>query len=277
MATGFIASRFHKKLTVARLRRFGISLNSVCSSTCNIWCGMASVDQPLSLFNEPAYRSAEVAHILGLPSGTVQAWCFGHDYRHRHDGSRKVFARVIEPADERLRLLSFENLCELHLLAVIRRHHRVQLAQVRTAVEYMRDRLGEDRPLASGRFRTNGIDLFVEHAGELLNVSKHGQRALREDFERALARVEYSADASQPIRLFPFTRPPARAEEQPKSVVVDPALSFGRPVLTGAFVRTEVIEGRFQAGDSIADMAIDYGVSGSHIEEALRFEQRRSA
>ena len=64
-------------------------------------------------------------------------------------------------------------------------------------------------------------------------------------------------------------------KDQP--VVVDPALSFGRPVLTGAFVRTEVIEGRFQAGDSIADMAIDYGVSGSHIEEALRFEQRRSA
>ena len=238
---------------------------------------MAPDEHSLSLYDEPAYRSAEVAHILGLPSGTVQAWCFGHDYRHRHDGSRKLFARVIEPADERLRLLSFVNLCELHLLAVIRRHHRVQLPQVRAAVQYMRDRLGEDRPLASGRFRTNGIDLFVEHAGELLNVSKQGQHALREDFERALARVDFSTDTSQPIRLFPFTRPPARVEEQPKAVVVDPALSFGRPVLTGAFVRTEVIEGRFQAGDSIADMAMDYGVSADHIEEALRFEQRRAA
>lgn len=53
------------------------------------------------IYDEPAYRAPEAAHILGLPSGTVQAWCFGHDYRHRHDGNRKLFARVIEPADER--------------------------------------------------------------------------------------------------------------------------------------------------------------------------------
>jgi uncharacterized protein (DUF433 family) len=238
---------------------------------------MASNKHSLSLYDEPAYRSAEVAHILGLPRGTVQAWCFGHDYRQAHDGSRKLFARVIEPADERARLLSFVNMCELHLLAVIRRHHRVHLQQVRAAVEYMRTQLGEDRPLASGRFRTNGIDLFVEHAGDLLNVSKQGQRALREDFERTLARVDFSNDGSRPVRLFPFTRPPSATEVQPKTVVIDPALSFGRPVLTGAFVRTEVIERRFQAGDSIADMARDYAVSAQQIEEALRFEQRRAA
>lgn len=229
------------------------------------------------IYDEPAYRAPEAAHILGLPSATVQAWCFGHDYRHRHDGSRKLFARVIAPADERQRLLSFVNLCELHLLAVIRRHHRVQLPQVRAAVQYMRDRLGEDRPLASGKFRTNGVDLFVEHAGELLNVSKQGQRALREDFERALDRVDFAGDAQRPVRLFPFTRPPSRQELQPKIVLIDPALSFGRPVVAGAFVRTEVIESRFQAGDSIADMALDYGIDSSNIEEALRFEQRRAA
>jgi uncharacterized protein (DUF433 family) len=238
---------------------------------------MAPDEHSLSLYDEPAYRSAEVAHILGLPYGTVQAWCFGHDYRHRRDGSRKLFARVIDPADEKLRLLSFVNLCELHLLGVIRRHHRVQLPQVRAAVQYMRDKLGEDRPLASGTFRTNGVDLFVEHADELLNVSKQGQLALRDDFERALDRVDFAGDSQRPVRLFPFTRPPSRQESQPKTVLIDPALSFGRPVLDGAFVRTEVIESRFQAGDSIADMALDYGVDSSNIEEALRFEQRRTA
>ncbi|HJW10747.1 MAG TPA: DUF433 domain-containing protein [Albitalea sp.] len=232
-------------------------------------------DKSTHIHDEPAYRAREAAHILVLPPATVQAWCFGHDYRHRRDGSRKLFARVIQPADESRRLLSFVNLCELQLLGVIRRHHRVQLPQVRAAVEYMRRQLGEDRPLASGRFRTNGVDLFVEHAGELLNVSKQGQRALREDFERALERVEFTDDGG-PVRLFPFTRPLANVP-QPKTVLIDPKLSFGRPVLAGAFVRTEVIESRFQAGDSIAEMADDYGVTPTQIEEALRFEQRRAA
>ena len=232
---------------------------------------------PSNLYDEPAYRVGEVAHILGLPRGTVQAWCFGHDYRQAHDGSRKLFARVISPADERQRLLSFVNMCELHVLGVIRRHHRLQLSQVRAAVDYMRQQLQEDRPLASGRFRTNGIDLFVEHAGQLLNVSKQGQHALREDFERTLDRVDFSSEHNRPVRLFPFTRPPSGASVQAKTVLVDPTLSFGRPVLCGAFVRTETIENRFQAGDSIADMAKDYGVAAQQIEEALRFEQRRAA
>ncbi len=238
---------------------------------------MASERPKPSLYEEPAYRAAEAAHILALPTGTVQAWCFGHDYRYRRDGSRKLFARVISPADDKHHLLSFVNLCEVHLLGVIRRHHRVQLSQVRAAVQYMRDQLGDDRPLASGKFRTNGIDLFTEHAGELLNVSQQGQRALREDFERAMSRVDFAGREQRPIRLFPFTRPPLSQLEQPKSVLVDPALSFGRPVLADAFVRTEVIESRFRGGDSIADMAQDYGVGNASIEEALRFEQRRSA
>lgn len=229
-----------------------------------------------AMADEPAYRATEAAHILGLPAGTVQAWCFGHDYRHK-DGSHKRFSRVVLPADAKRRLLSFVNLCELHVLGVIRRHHRVRLAQVRDAMNFMRDRLGEERPLASGRFRTNGVDLFVERAGALLNVSKQGQLALREDFERTLERVEFGAADERPIRLFPFTRPPSAHERQPRTVLVDPTLSFGRPVMIGAFVRTEVVESRFQAGDSIADMARDYGVEGAVIEEALRFEQRRAA
>lgn len=243
----------------------------------SLGCTVNQNPATFSLYDEPAYRVGEVAHILGLPRGTVQAWCFGHDYLHARDGSRKLFARVIAPADERQRLLSFVNMCELHVLSVIRRHHRVRLSQVRAAVDYMRQQLKEDRPLSSGRFRTNGIDLFVEHAGQLLNVSQQGQHALREDFERTLDRVDFSSDNKQPVRLFPFTRPPSAASVQAKTVLVDPTLSFGRPVLSGAFVRTETIESRFQSGDSIADMALDYGVSAQQIEEALRFEQRRAA
>ena len=222
-----------------------------------------------TVIHQPAYRASEVAHILALPAATVQAWSFGHDYRHE-DGTPKRFARVIEAADGRRRLLSFANLCELHLLGVIRRHHRVQLPQVRNAVAYIQRQLGEKRPLLSTRFSTNGVDLFVEHAGQLLNVSKQGQQALRDDFERALSRVERNPQGVA-VRLFPFTKPPTEAF-QPRIVVVDAERSFGRPVVLGAYVRTEVIKDRFVAGDSMAEMAEDYGVDIAAIEEAIRFE-----
>ncbi len=237
---------------------------------------MTTEHRPIDVLNEPAYRASEVAHVLALPPATVQAWSFGHDYPQR-DGTRKRFARVIEPADARKRLLSFANLCELHLLGVIRRHHRVQLPQVRKAVAYMQRKLGDARPLLSRQLRTNGIDLFVESAGQLLNVSKEGQQALRDDFERALSRVDFNRQGDA-IRLFPFTKPRTCSHaEQPRVVVIDPQRSFGRPVVNGAYVRTEVIKDRFLAGDSMAEMAADYRVSVTDIEEAIRFEDPQRA
>jgi len=85
------------------------------------------------------------------------------------------FKAVIRAADTRNKLLSFVNLCELHVLAAIRRVHRVSLPKVRDSVEYLRNQLGADRPLVDQQFKTNGIDLFVEQASKLLNVSRQGQ------------------------------------------------------------------------------------------------------
>lgn len=234
-------------------------------------------DKHSAIYDAPAYRAAEVADMLALPAGTVKAWCFGHDYRHKTDGKRKLFVRVVEPASPEDRLLSFVNLCEVHVLAAIRRHHGVKMPDVRSAIDFVRERLGVERPLASSRFLTNGISLFLEHAGQLLDVSQQGQQALREDFERALTRIEFDAKSGAPILLFPFTRDTAVHAEQPRTVLVDPSRSFGRPVLAGAYVRTDVIENRFRAGDSISDMAADYNVGTAEIEEALRFEHRSAA
>jgi uncharacterized protein (DUF433 family) len=226
-----------------------------------------------AIFDKPAYPASEAAYILNLPPATVKAWSFGQT--RRDDGGVR-FKAVIRAADTRNKLLSFANLCELHVLATIRRVHRVSLPKVRDSVEYLRSQLGVDRPLIDSQFKTNKIDLFVEHTSKLLNVSRQGQEALRGEFELALARIERD-NQGNPIKLFPYSRTSDRTVMQPKSVVIDPRLSFGRPVLTESAVPTEVIYDRFQGGDSLADMALDYNVDEKEIEEALRFEQRRAA
>ena len=213
--------------------------------------------------------------MLNLPIATVKAWSFGQNYRAQ-DGKTKRFHAVIHAADARNKLLSFANLCELHVLAAIRRVHRVSLPKVRDSVEYVRNQLGADRPLIDRHFMTNGVDLFVAQATKLLNVSRQGQEALRGEFEQALARLERDGKGN-PVRLFPYSRSSGLSAEQPKSVVIDPRLSFGRPVLTGVAVPTEVIFDRFSAGDSLEEMSKDYGVDEKELQEALRFEQRRAA
>jgi uncharacterized protein (DUF433 family) len=56
----------------------------------------------------------------------------------------------------------------------------------------------------------------------------------------------------------------------PKIVVMNPQISFGRPSVGG--VPTSAIWGRFRAGDSPSHLALDYGLPMVAIEEALRCE-----
>ena len=220
---------------------------------------------------QPAYKATEVAAILGLPKTTVAAWCFG-----QRGGARNTFKPLVQPADSAKRHLSFINLCELHVLAVIRRHHGINMTTVRTSLDFVRSRLAEERPLIAQEFMTNGVDLFIEKASQLINVSKEGQTALRGEFQQALARIDRSVQGG-PIRLFPFSRISAQMADQPKAVAIDPRVAFGRPVLYMAGVTVEVIQERFMAGDSVDEMAQDYRVNSGEIDEALRFAHRLAA
>jgi uncharacterized protein (DUF433 family) len=59
---------------------------------------------------------------------------------------------------------------------------------------------------------------------------------------------------------------------EPKWVVIDPQVQFGRPVLAGTGIPTFVIAERYEAGESISDLARDYDRPEKEIEEAIRCE-----
>ena len=82
----------------------------------------------------------------------------------------------------------------------------------------MKRELHVERPLIQSRFKTDGVDLFVEHWGKLVNASKDGQIAMRGALESSLRRVDWD-HAGVAVRLFPMVRAPEH--EQPRSIVVD--------------------------------------------------------
>jgi uncharacterized protein (DUF433 family) len=96
-----------------------------------------------------------------------------------------------------------------------------------------------------------------------------GQIALREFLEAYLQRVEHDA-SGHVVRLYPFTR--KRDLDEPKVVVIDPHVSYGRPVLVGTGIPTAIVAERYKAGESIDELAEDYGRARKEIEEAIRCE-----
>ncbi|MBO0699357.1 MAG: hypothetical protein J2P46_13255, partial [Zavarzinella sp.] len=184
----------------------------------------------------PSYFPGEAAHYLGLPPGTVRDWAFGRDYPTRA-GVRHAKA-LIDAADPKGRLLSFLNLVELHVIASIRRFHRVKPLPLRRAIDWLRREFGSRHPLLSRQMQTDGTGLFIERYGQLVDITANGQMALKELMDGYLRRIEWD-DKHIPIRLFPVTRP--KIEEAPQLVVIDPRVRYGRPCLAGTGVPTRII------------------------------------
>lgn len=217
----------------------------------------------------PAYSIAEGAGYLRLPVSTLRSWLLGQHYVVAEE--RKFFRPVIEIADRKQRLMSFINLVEAFVLAGIRRQHEVPLPKVRKAVDYLRRTFRTPRPLAEEQFQTDGVDLFVEKMGSLVGASQEGQTQMREIILDRLERVRRDPKGV-PEKIVLFAAPRQRTASA--DVVIDPRLSFGRPVLDGLGVRTSVLAERFDAGDSIDELAREYAAPADAVQNAIRCERR---
>ena len=208
----------------------------------------------------PAYTAGEAAHYLGVPKSTMRAWFAG----------QRGFRAVIRPADPKGLGLSFANLVEAYVLTAIRRKHQIALPTIRRGLDYLVRKLGAKRPLIEQQFETNGVDLFVDHLGTIINISQDGQTEMAELIRAYLERIDRDA-RGLPIKLYPFMRNQA-PREQPRSVVIDPRVSFGRPVIAGTGIPTAVLAEQFKAGDTVPVLAKEYGADEEAVWDAIRCE-----
>jgi uncharacterized protein (DUF433 family) len=213
----------------------------------------------------PAYGIREAAHYLQLPVATLKSWVLGRRYPTM--SGEQFFAPVIELPDRSLPLLSFYNLAEAHVLSAFRRDFGIELQSIRTAMEFVAERFGHTRPLIEQHFETDGAALFVEHLGRIVDASAGGQIVMDtiHAYFKRLDRVNNVV-----TRFWPFTR--SSIEDSPRSVFIDPRISFGRPSLVKCNVPTVEVAARYKAGDSIQALAEDYGCEPLDIEEGLRCE-----
>jgi uncharacterized protein (DUF433 family) len=215
----------------------------------------------------PAYSITDAAHYLNIPVGTLRSWLHGRHYPA--GGQRRYSEPLIQIPSPNLPQISFTNLVEAHILRVIRQDHHIRLDNVRTALDYVEREFNLPHPLARIKFQTDGVDLFVESVGKLINATKDGQLAMQRTLQHLLRRVEWDEEGIAQ-KLFPLTR--SRTQDEPKTLVIDPRISFGRPVLIGTGIPTSVMAQRYKAGESISELAEDYGCNHLQIEEAIRCE-----
>lgn len=207
---------------------------------------------------EALYTLADVSRYTHVPLPTLIDW--------------RDKEMIVPPERGGMAPLSFINLVEAHMLRAFRRVHKVPMPRIRTAVRWLSRHYDTRHPLAELDLRTDGYSLFVEHLGQTVSASAGGQIGLPGIIDRFLKRIERDAHAA-PVRFFPFTT----YEECPNSIVMDPRVDFGRPVIVGTRIATVTIFERYSGGESLRDIAMDYDLKLPQVEEALRCEIERRA
>ena len=113
--------------------------------------------------------------------------------------------------------------------------------------------------------RTSAGELFLEKYGELVNLNKAGQIAMKLMLQAHLKRIELD-ESNIPIRLYP-------ADTGTNVIVMDPRVAFGRPIIARRGISTAAIVDRIDAGEDADEIAADYGLEPSEVYEALVYDQ----
>ena len=216
----------------------------------------------------PLYTYADASRYLGIAPRTVAYWARGGVVTGS-EGERKRYEPVLATPGERG--LSFLDLVELHALKALRQVHNVRLENVRRALRFAEDELAlDERLLLNDTLSAHGGDVFIDHLGDIVNLSKSGQIALRDVIERSLQRIERDENLV-PVKLYPDYRGVEDIQDE-KPVVIDPRVSFGKPTVTGTGIRTGVIVNRIDAGESVDEVALDYGLSPEVVRSVILYE-----
>lgn len=218
--------------------------------------------------SQPSYTLSEAARHLRLAPGTLRSWVVGRPYPA--GGGTRTSAPLIRPAQKDPLVLSFWDLVEAHVLRALRTDHGVPVKALRAALRYAETELTIDKLLLREDLLTQAGHVLLERYGQLIDLSASGQLAMRRVLEAHLRRVEWDADRL-PFRLFPFVYPDGAESE--RAIAIDPRVAFGRPVVRRAGVSTETIARRLDAGEGVAALAEDYGLTPDEIEQAVIYER----
>ena len=147
------------------------------------------------------------------------------------------------------------------------------MSAVREALDYAQREFGIPRLLLSKELLATPGNVFLERFGQLVNLGRSGQLAARKLLDAHLQRVEWDP-LGNPRRLFPVDSYDVETLNQAKRIIlIDPLISFGRPIIASRAIRTSTIAERIGAGESFEAIAADDRLERYEIDAALRYEK----
>jgi uncharacterized protein (DUF433 family) len=229
----------------------------------------------MNLIGTGIYPLHQAARLVGVEPRAVRRWLQGYGRKYKGDRVRSGPLWRTQFLGEELpdEVIGFRDLLELRMVAAFVRHG-VDLKVIRATVEAAARTFGKDYPLTSQKFLTDGKRIFLEAVGEATG-EPHMIDVLRKQFvfsdiikPSLYAGIVYGDEGA--LRWFPNARR--------KTIMLDPALQFGTPVIAEVGIPTDTIYASFLAeGKDRATVARVFDIAPKMVVEAVDFELKLAA
>jgi uncharacterized protein (DUF433 family) len=207
-------------------------------------------------FLDPLLTPQETARHLRIPESTMYYWlseqAAGAPLVHRVTPEKRGWPSV-----------PFVAVIEAYVLRTLRVDHRLKKSTVRDAAAAIRREFRTPYGLATKRIATDGIDIFIEHAGRELARAFDGQAPIRDMIKSALKYITWDPDET-PNRL------QLRQYSDVAPVIIDPRFAWGAPVIEANRVPVNAVVDLWRAGESIQTVADEYGLTSEQAEAICR-------
>ncbi|MCX6416084.1 MAG: DUF433 domain-containing protein [Actinobacteria bacterium] len=234
----------------------------------------------LDPFTAPLYTVPEAARHLNVPTSTLRNWAKGYDWTsHGRTVHGDPILTTVKATRSSPASIPFVGLAEGLVLAAIRQSG-VPLQRIRPALTKLDEEFGIQHALASKKLYTDGAEVLLDISTNLddpaerqalgdLVVVRNGQRVFNDVVKSYLKRIKYDAEGY--VHLI---RLPAYSVAE---VIVDPTRGFGQPIFARGGVRLEDALSLFRAGESLGEVAEEFGVPIPELEDAVRVATRVAA
>jgi DNA-binding transcriptional MerR regulator/uncharacterized protein (DUF433 family) len=219
------------------------------------------------------YTFPEAARLVGVRPRVLRRWLQGYTKGKNEDV--RFYPPLWKPeiVDADMDGLSFHDLLEVRFIKAFR-ELGISLQTIRIAAANARSIFESSYPFTCERFQTDGETIFAEAMRESGEIELLDLRRRQYVFERIVrsslyAGIEFNA-SKRAVRWFPM--------KHSEAVVLDPAIAFGKPVVTEVGLRTDILYDAWLAERKDKQrVARLYEIPTKAVNAAIRFERLQAA
>lgn len=216
-------------------------------------------------FKAGVFPFADAARLTGLKSSRVREWFVG---RVSEPNRKPVFRSTYEPM-EHVSAIGFLDLVEVYVAGHLR-NFGVSLPTLRKVYSKLGKEFSTRHPFARNELLTDGKAVFVHGLDKSGETEIYDALTKQRAFPQLLSffqRIDYDAVSALATRW-----------RIAKGVVIDPTMSFGKPVLLESRIPTYLIAAEYHANNRNAERVAGwYAISSEEVLDAVKFESGLAA